>query len=94
MEAEERFIQELAKGVLFAGGTARYNEESALALSREAWRQLKEIGTDAFPCMVELEELRFIYQWDEHPPVLTVMVWDDVMWRDMARVEVPAGLVE
>lgn len=90
----EAFLNELAKGIVFAAAS-EYNEESARALAEEAWRQLKEIGTDSFPCMIEVgEELRFIYQWDEEPPVVTVMLWDEVMWRDMARVVVPAELAD
>lgn len=91
MQAEERFLKALTKGILFAGGTVKFHEENAAALAREVWRELKAIGTDSFPCMVEREEIRFIYQWDETPRVLTVMVWDETMWRDMARIEVPAG---
>lgn len=93
MQAEERFLRELTKGIVFAGAS-RYSDESARTLAVKVWRELQAMGTDAFPCMVEEEELRFIYQWDEVPPVLTVMIWDDVMWRDMARVEVPAELAE
>lgn len=90
----EAFLNELAKGIVFAAAS-EYSTESARRLAEEVWQQLKEMGTDAFPCMVEVgEELRFIYQWDEEPPVVTVMVWDEVMWRDMARVDVPAELVD
>lgn len=88
MRARDHFLQELAKGIIFAGGTTRFSEESALMLARGVWDQLQELGTDTFPSMVELEELRFVYQWDESPALVTVMVWDDVMWRDMARIEV------
>lgn len=94
MQAEERFLKALAKGIIFAGGTVKFHEENAIDLARKVWRELKEIGTDSFPCMVEQEEIRFIYQWDEYPRVLTVMVWDDTMWRDMERIEVPAGVAE
>lgn len=91
----ERFLRELAEGIIFAGGTALYNEENALALAGEVWGKLKasSLGDlDAYPCMAEVaqDEMRFVYQWDEEPRLITVMVWDEVMWRDMARVQVPA----
>lgn len=83
-------MEELTRGIIFAGGSARFDEARARAMAEDVWRELREIGTEAFPCMVDREEdLRFIYQWDEEPPVLTVMRWDEVMWRDLARVEVP-----
>jgi hypothetical protein len=90
----EAFLNELARGIVFAAPSS-YSEESARALAEEVWQKLQEMGTDAFPCMVEVgDDLRFIYQWDENPPVVTVMLWDDVMWRDMARVVVPAELAD
>lgn len=92
MQAEERFLKELSTGILFAGGTARFSAEQGEALAREVWAALKALGTDAFPSMVELEELRFVYQWDESPQVITIMVWDEFMWRDMARIELPPEL--
>lgn len=92
MTTEERFLNELAVGIVHAGGAYQDDQDRALALARKAWAQLKEIGTDAFPCMVELEEMRFVYQWDETPPLITVMLWDDQLWRDMYRIEVPAEI--
>jgi hypothetical protein len=90
----ERFFAELAGGIITAGGTARFDEAGARALAEKAWQELQAVGTDAYPCLVELEGLRFVYQWDEVPPVLTVMLWDDQMWRDMARVVVPPELTD
>ncbi|MFZ5818154.1 MAG: hypothetical protein ACOY93_23120 [Bacillota bacterium] len=92
MQAEERFLAELAGGIIFAGGSARFTQQSGLALAREVWAELRRMGTDTYPAMLEREELRFVYQWDESPQVITVMLWDDVMWQDMARVEIPPEL--
>ncbi len=92
MQAEERFILQLAEGIIAGGGTANYTAESALALARKVWKTLKSIGPEAYPCLWEEGGLRFVYQWDESPQVVTVMLWDDVLWRDMAQVVVPAGV--
>jgi hypothetical protein len=92
LQVLERFLDELSAGIITAGGTSRFSEQAAQELAGLVWLELKEMGEGAFPCLVEREELRFIYQWDETPAVLTVMLWDDQMWRDMARIEVPLEL--
>lgn len=88
---ERLLLQQLTHGIILAGGSARFSTEMAQVMANEVWDELKALGTDAFPCMVQRDDLRFVYQWDEHPPVLTVMLWDEEMWRDMARIELPAG---
>lgn len=88
MSAEAKFLNDLAEGITIATG-GRYTQAGAVALAGSVWQRLKEIGTDAFPCMLEEAGLRFVYQWDEAPQILTVMLWDEVMWRDMVRIEVP-----
>jgi hypothetical protein len=93
MDAKARFLDQLAEGIHQAKGDS-FAMERARALAAAAWEELLKIGLDAFPCMTELEDLRFVYQWDEQPPVLTVMLWNDQLWQDMARVVVPAELAE
>ncbi len=93
-EAEERFLHDLAEGIIDAGGTARYTKESARALAEEVLRRMREIGPFAYPSLLDQDGLRFVYQWDEHPPLVTVMLWNDVMWQDMARVAVPKEIDE
>lgn len=94
MGVEEHFFEELAKGIIVAGGN-RFDAQSAMALAHEAWAELQRIGTDAFPCLwVYGDDLRFIYEWHEHPPRLVVLLWDDEMWRDMARIQVPAEVAQ
>lgn len=93
MNQVDGFLAELARGVLAAGGAGESDLPLALEQAREAWAELKRLGTDAFPCMVDLHDIRYVYQWDEEPPVIAVMVWDDQMWRNMAFVAVPAELL-
>ncbi|HWI65569.1 MAG TPA: hypothetical protein VNT75_27390 [Symbiobacteriaceae bacterium] len=89
MGAEETFLAELTDGIIFSGGTARFDQAKARALAEKVLARLYEIGPFAFPSLLDEEGLRFVYQWDEHPPLMTVMLWDDQMWRDMARIPVP-----
>lgn len=92
MRNGEQFFAELARAVIMAGN-GRYDSEQALTLAQEAWAELRRIGEDSYPCMVEYPEtLRFVYQWDEVPPMVIVMFWNDRMWQDVARVQVPAEL--
>jgi hypothetical protein len=92
--AEERFFQELATGIITAGGD-RFDAPTAAALAHQAWAELLQIGTDAFPCLwAYSDDLRFIYQWDEDPPMLVILLWDDEMWRDMVRIRVPTELAQ
>jgi hypothetical protein len=82
------FLTQLSEAIRQAKGD-QYPMEAAEALAAQVWKDLLEMGMDAFPCMVEREEIRFVYQWDETPPILTVMLWNDVNWQDIARVVVP-----
>ncbi len=93
MIAETEFLQHLATAIVKAGGAAESDPEGALDLARQALAQLKEMGAYAYPNLFEIGELRFVYQWDDTPPQVVVMVWDDRMWRDIARVEMPPGIV-
>ncbi len=93
MTKEERFLQELAQGVIEAGGATQEEPEKAMAIAREAHEGLKALEDRSYPGIVEIGELRFVYQWDQRPPLLTIMVWVDVMWRDMARIAVPPGVI-
>jgi len=88
----ERFILQLAEGIIAGGGTANYTAEGALAMARQVWQRLKALGPEAYPCLWEEGGLRFVYQWDESPQVVTVMLWDEQLWRDMAQVVVPPGV--
>lgn len=89
MGAVETFLDQLAEGIIFSGGTARFDPEKARALAGKVLAKLYEIGPFAFPSLLDEDGLRFVYQWDENPPLMTVMLWDDQMWRDMVRVAVP-----
>ena len=92
--ASERFLQRLGEAVVTAGGEARFSDAEALSLARDVWGELAEMGPDAYPNFVQRDDLRFVCQWDEHPPVLTVMVWDDTMWRDVEHLALPAAAEE
>lgn len=85
--AGERFLQQLGKAIVTAGGSTRFSEAGALELARDVWAELAAAGPDAYPNFVQRDDLRFVCQWDERPPALTVMVWDDSMWRDVDRIE-------
>lgn len=85
-------MEELARGVIAAGGAVEGDMPKALEIAREVWAELQNVGTNAFPCLVELYEIRFVYQWDDNPPFIAIMLWDDEMWRDMAHVVVPDGM--
>lgn len=87
------FFSDLADGIMQAKGD-QFPRSEAEAMAKEVWAELLELGLDAFPCMVEKADLRFVYQWDETPPVLTVMVWNDIHWQDLARVVVPLSMDE
>lgn len=89
MSRFDRFMEELARGVIAAGAAREDDIEGARALAAEAWKELKRIGDDAYPCMLDMHGVRYVYQWDENPPVIAVMLWDDQMWRNMAMVTVP-----
>lgn len=84
-----QFIDELARGVIAAGAAREDDLPRARTLASEAWAELKRIGSDAYPCMLDMHGVRYVYQWDESPPVIAVMFWDDQMWRNMAMVTVP-----
>lgn len=83
------FLEDLARGVIAAGGAPEDDPDLARARAREAWAELQRLGPDAYPCMVELHGIRYVYLWEVSPPTIAVMVWDDQMWRDMAHVPVP-----
>lgn len=89
MGAVDTFLTELTEGIIFAGGTAVFDEIKARALAEKVLEKLRELGPFAYPSLLDQDGLRFVYQWDENPPLMTVMLWDDHMWRDMARVPVP-----
>ncbi len=93
MTGIERFYQNLGEGIIAAGGAFHEDKVTARRLADEAWRALQEIGTDDFPCMVELHDIRFVYQWDMEPPVVVVMAWDEQMWRNTSIIEVPEELI-
>jgi hypothetical protein len=92
--SEERFLQELAQKIIDAGGSNRFDPAKARATAAEVLRLLREIGADAYPSLLDTDDLRFVYQWDQEPPVLTIMWWDDTMWRDMVRMPVPPELID
>jgi len=87
------FLQQLADAVVKAGGAPESDRGAALAVARQALANIREMGAYAYPNLFEIGELRFVYQWDDDPAFVVVLVWDDRMWRDIARVEVPAGIV-
>jgi len=95
MNAEQLFLVELTEAIVSAGGTARFPDKGrAELLARVVLQRLREIGPFAYPSLLDEDGLRFVYQWDERPPLLTIMLWDDTMWRDMARVPVPHEIDE
>jgi len=87
--AKETFLEQLAEGIMFSGGTDRFDAAKAGALAENVLAKLYEVGPFAYPSLLDEEGLRFVYQWDEDPPLMTVMLWDGFMWRDMIRVPVP-----
>lgn len=93
-ESEARFLGELAKGIMEAGGVRHYEEQAARQFAQAALDDMRRIGRWAYPNLFEISELRFVYQWDEDPMVVVIMVWDDHMWRNIAKVQVPPGIVE
>lgn len=93
MTSEERFLEELARGIIQAGGAVEWEPDAAMRLAHEVLVALRRIEHQAYPALVELEELRFVYQWDQRPPLLTIMRWDDIMWRDMARLYVAPNVI-
>lgn len=88
-EIEERFLSELTVGIINAGGTAIFHEANARDLAERVLVAMKEIGPFAYPSLLDEQGLRFVYQWDENPPLITVMLWNEILWQDMARVPVP-----
>lgn len=93
MTREERFLADLAQGVVQAGGARQWEPEAAMQFAREVLVALRGTERQAYPHLVELDGLRFVYQWDQRPPLLTIMHWDDIMWRDMARLSVPPDVI-
>ena len=89
MGAVEAFLDRLAHGIMESGGTSVFDEVKARRLADKVLLKLRELGPFAYPSLLDEEGLRFVYQWDENPPLMTVMLWDDHMWRDMQRVPVP-----
>lgn len=89
MGAEQQFLAELAGGIIHSGGTALFPEEKAKALAGKVLERLREIGPFAYPSLLDEDGLRFVYQWDENPPLLTIMLWNERLWQDMARIPVP-----
>jgi len=87
---EAGFVRRLAEAIRHQGGPA-FDEERAARLAREVWGEVERSGPDDFPHMIQEGDLRFVWQWDEAPPVMTVMLWDGEMWRDMERLELPGG---
>jgi len=89
VDVEKRFLADLAAAIIRAGGTSMFTPEKAAALAATVLRRMREIGPFAYPSLMDEEGLRFVYQWDEAPPVVVIMYWNDVMWQDMERVVVP-----
>lgn len=85
------FLTELSEAIRHAKGE-QFPVAEAEAMASSVWAELLELGMDAYPCMVHRDEVRFVYQWDESPPLLTVMLWNDRNWQDVARVVVPMSL--
>ncbi|MFS8641287.1 MAG: hypothetical protein LOD90_10885 [Symbiobacteriaceae bacterium] len=88
--SQEGFLRQLAEAIRPHGGPA-YDERRARALAEAVWRDLGSRAPDDFPHMVQEEDLRFVCQWDEEPPIMTVMLWDGEMWRDMERLVLPTA---
>lgn len=93
MTAETEFLEHLAVAVVKAGGAAESDSTRALDLARQALAQLRAMGAYAYPNLFEIGEMRFVYQWDDSPQQVVIMVWDDHMWRDIARVAMPPGIL-
>jgi hypothetical protein len=89
MEVVERFLGELTQGIIHSGGTLLFDEPKARTLAEKVLAKLYEIGPFAFPSLLDEAGLRFVYQWDESPALMTIMWWDEHMWMDMARIPVP-----
>lgn len=89
MGTHETFLDDLTEGIIVSGGTAVFDRPKARALAEKVLAKLYEIGPFAYPSLLDEEGLRFVYQWDESPPLMTLMLWDEQMWRDMARIPVP-----
>ncbi|MGE5673132.1 MAG: hypothetical protein ACM3XM_04510 [Mycobacterium leprae] len=93
MTTIEQFHAQLAEQIIASGGSKLFPRERAEKLATEVLRRLREIGVEAFPSLLDEDGLRFVYQWDLEPPVLTIMWWDETMWQDMARLVLPPELV-
>lgn len=89
MNVEEAFLANLAAAIIRAGGTRQFTPAKAEALAARVLQRMREIGAFAYPSLMDEGGLRFVYQWDENPPVVVIMYWNDVMWQDMERVAVP-----
>jgi hypothetical protein len=89
------FMAALAEAIYAAGGAEGTikvpSPEQALPHAELVWERLKQIGEDEFPCLTRHLGLQFVCQWDQHPPLLTVMVWVERMWQDTRRIVVPNG---
>jgi hypothetical protein len=85
----EQFLDQLAYGIMESGGTAVFDESKARRLAEKVLVKLRELGPFAYPSLLDEDGLRFVYQWDEQPPVMTIMLWNDVLWQDMQRIPVP-----
>lgn len=94
MGEREQFLGELAAAIIRSGGTAVFDEPKAAQLAAKVLERLYEIGPFAYPSLLDEEGLRFVYQWDENPPLITVMLWVERMWQDMERVPVPRSIDE
>ncbi|MDB4896474.1 MAG: hypothetical protein JWN15_2736 [Firmicutes bacterium] len=88
-DVKEHFLADLTIGVIESGGTSKFDQQKARTLAEKVLDKLYEIGPFAYPSLLDEDGLRFVYQWDEHPPLLTVMLWNDILWQDMARIRVP-----
>jgi hypothetical protein len=88
-EIREQFLTDLSRGIIESAGSLVFDEAKARALAEKVLAALYEIGPFAYPSLLDEEELRFVYQWDENPPLVHVMWWNERMWQDMARVPVP-----
>jgi len=86
--SEAGFLRQLAEAIRHHGGPA-YDAQRARSLAEAVWRDLGSRAPDDFPHLVQEGDLRFVCQWDEQPPIMTVMVWDGEMWRDMERLLLP-----
>jgi len=89
VSVEEQFLADLARAITRAGGPRDFPPAAAHALAKRVLQRMREIGPYAYPSLVDAGGLRFVYQWDEVPPVVVVMYWNDEFWQDMERVVVP-----